>query len=56
MCSAGVGGTFDNNAIDHLAFVRAAQAVGLTLGEIRQVPDFRRNGGMGLDLPAKGRA
>ena len=36
--------TYDQTAIGRLGFVRAAQAVGLTLGEIRQVIAFRDNG------------
>ena len=36
--------TYDQAAIGRLSFVRAAQAVGLTLGEIRQVIAFRDNG------------
>ncbi len=32
---------YDHAALGRLAFVRAAQAVGLTLGEIRQVIAFR---------------
>ena len=36
--------TYDQLAIGRLAFVRAAQAVGLTLGEIRQIIAFRDNG------------
>jgi MerR family transcriptional regulator, copper efflux regulator len=35
---------YDDAAVDHLAFVRAAQAVGLTLGEIRQVVALRERG------------
>ncbi len=35
---------YDESAIDRLAFVRAAQAVGLTLGEIRQVVALRERG------------
>jgi DNA-binding transcriptional MerR regulator len=35
---------FDEAALGRLGFVRAAQAVGLTLGEIRQVIAFRDNG------------
>ena len=35
---------YDEGAIDRLAFVRAAQAVGLTLGEIRQVMALRERG------------
>jgi MerR family transcriptional regulator, copper efflux regulator len=35
---------YDEPAIDRLAFVRAAQAVGLTLGEIRQVVALRERG------------
>jgi MerR family copper efflux transcriptional regulator len=36
--------TYDQAAIGRLSFVRAAQAVGLTLGEIRQIIAFRDNG------------
>ena len=36
--------TYDEAALGRLSFVRAAQAVGLTLGEIRQVIAFRENG------------
>lgn len=36
--------SYDDGAVDHLAFVRAAQAVGLTLGEIRQVVALRERG------------
>ena len=35
---------YDEAALGRLSFVRAAQAVGLTLGEIRQVIAFRENG------------
>jgi MerR family copper efflux transcriptional regulator len=35
---------YDDPAIDRLAFIRAAQAVGLTLGEIRQVVALRERG------------
>jgi DNA-binding transcriptional MerR regulator len=35
---------YDEPAIDRLAFVRAGQAVGLTLGEIRQVVALRERG------------
>jgi DNA-binding transcriptional MerR regulator len=35
---------YDQTALGRLGFVRAAQAVGLTLGEIRQVIAFRDNG------------
>jgi MerR family copper efflux transcriptional regulator len=35
---------YDHAALGRLAFVRAAQAVGLTLGEIRQVIAFRDRG------------
>ena len=35
---------FDEAALGRLGFVRAAQAVGLTLGEIRQIIAFRDNG------------
>jgi MerR family transcriptional regulator, copper efflux regulator len=34
---------YDQTALGRLGFVRAAQAVGLTLGEIRQVIGFRDN-------------
>jgi MerR family transcriptional regulator, copper efflux regulator len=33
--------SYDDTALGRLSFVRAAQAVGLTLGEIRQVIAFR---------------
>lgn len=36
--------SYDDDVVDHLAFVRAAQAVGLTLGEIRQVVALRERG------------
>jgi MerR family copper efflux transcriptional regulator len=36
--------SYDDTAVDHLAFVRAAQAVGLTLGEIRQIVALRERG------------
>jgi DNA-binding transcriptional MerR regulator len=36
--------TYDQAALGRLEFVRAAQAVGLTLGEIRQIIAFRDNG------------
>ena len=36
--------TYDQAAIGRLSFVRAAQAVGLTLGDIRQIIAFRDNG------------
>jgi MerR family transcriptional regulator, copper efflux regulator len=36
--------TYDQTALGRLSFVRAAQAVGLTLGEIRQIIAFRDNG------------
>jgi MerR family copper efflux transcriptional regulator len=35
---------YDDPAIDRLAFIRAGQAVGLTLGEIRQVVGLRERG------------
>jgi DNA-binding transcriptional MerR regulator len=35
---------YDHPAVDRLAFIRAAQAVGLTLGEIRQVVALRERG------------
>ena len=35
---------YDDPVIDRLAFIRAAQAVGLTLGEIRQVVALRERG------------
>jgi MerR family transcriptional regulator, copper efflux regulator len=35
---------YDDPAIDRLAFIRAAQAVGLTLGEIRQIVALRDRG------------
>ena len=36
--------SYDEAALGRLSFVRAAQAVGLTLGEIRQVIAFRDDG------------
>jgi MerR family copper efflux transcriptional regulator len=36
--------TYDQVAVGRLGFVRAAQAVGLTLGEIRQIVAFRDDG------------
>ena len=36
--------SYDPSALGRLGFVRAGQAVGLTLGEIRQVIAFRDNG------------
>jgi MerR family transcriptional regulator, copper efflux regulator len=36
--------SYDEAALGRLGFVRAAQAVGLTLGEIRQVTAFRDQG------------
>jgi MerR family copper efflux transcriptional regulator len=36
--------SYDETAIGRLGFVRAAQAVGLTLGEIRQIIAFRDTG------------
>jgi MerR family transcriptional regulator, copper efflux regulator len=36
--------SYDQTALGRLEFVRAAQAVGLTLGEIRQVIAFRDDG------------
>ena len=36
--------SYDPSALGRLGFVRAAQAVGLTLGEIRQIIAFRDNG------------
>lgn len=35
---------YDAAVVDRLAFVRAAQAVGLTLGEIREIVEFRDAG------------
>ena len=35
---------YEQDAIDRLAFIRAAQAVGFTLGEIRQVVALRERG------------
>jgi MerR family copper efflux transcriptional regulator len=35
---------YNQTAVERLGFVRAAQAVGLTLGEIRQIIAFRDNG------------
>lgn len=36
--------TYDQTALGRLGFVRAAQALGLTLGEIRQIIAFRDDG------------
>jgi MerR family transcriptional regulator, copper efflux regulator len=36
--------SYDETAIGRLGFVRAAQALGLTLGEIRQIVAFRDDG------------
>jgi MerR family copper efflux transcriptional regulator len=36
--------SYDDTALGRLSFVRAAQALGLTLGEIRQVIAFRDDG------------
>jgi MerR family transcriptional regulator, copper efflux regulator len=36
--------SYDQAALGRLGFVRAAQAVGLTLGEIRQIIAFREDG------------
>jgi DNA-binding transcriptional MerR regulator len=36
--------TYDESVLDRLRFIRAAQAVGLTLGEIRGVITFREQG------------
>ena len=45
---------YDNLTVDHLAFIRAAQAVGLSLGEIRSIMALRNGGetpcGYVLDL------
>jgi MerR family transcriptional regulator, copper efflux regulator len=35
---------YDDTALGRLGFVRAAQALGLTLGEIRQIIEFRDRG------------
>jgi len=35
---------YDESSLDRLRFVRAAQAVGLTLGEIREIVAFRDRG------------
>jgi MerR family copper efflux transcriptional regulator len=35
---------YDPSALDRLAFIRAAQAVGLSLGEIREIIGFRDRG------------
>jgi DNA-binding transcriptional MerR regulator len=35
---------YDQSALGRLSFVRAAQALGLTLGEIRQIIAFRNDG------------
>jgi DNA-binding transcriptional MerR regulator len=45
--------SYDESVLDRLRFIRAAQAVGLTLGEIRGVIAFREQGrpcGHGLEL------
>lgn len=39
---------YDEAALDRLGFVRAAQAVGLTLGQIREVTAFRDQGSLPL--------
>jgi DNA-binding transcriptional MerR regulator len=36
--------TYDPTAVGRLGFIRAAQALGLTLGEIRQIIAFRDDG------------
>ena len=36
--------SYDPDVLDRLAFTRAAQAIGLTLGEIREVIEFRERG------------
>lgn len=36
--------TYDQTVLERLRFVRAAQAVGLTLGEIREIVAFRERG------------
>lgn len=43
---------YDEVALDRLSFVRAAQAVGLTLGQIREVVAFRDWGGAPLCVGA----
>lgn len=35
---------YDDDVIDRLAFVRSAQTIGLTLGEIREIVAFRARG------------
>lgn len=35
---------YDRSALERLRFVRAAQAVGLTLGEIREIVELRERG------------
>lgn len=35
---------YDDDVLDRLAFVRSAQTVGLTLGEIREIVAFRARG------------
>jgi len=35
---------YDEAVMDQLRFIRAAQAVGLTLGEVKGVIDFREQG------------
>ena len=37
--------TYEPDVLDRLAFTRAAQAVGLSLGEIREIIEFRERGG-----------
>jgi MerR family copper efflux transcriptional regulator len=41
--------TYDETALGRLGFVRAAQALGLTLGEIRQIIAFRDDGAAPCD-------
>ncbi len=36
--------TYDPDVLDRLTFTRAAQAIGLTLGEIREIIEFRERG------------
>ena len=38
------GHPYDEAVMDQLRFIRAAQAVGLTLGEVKGVIDFREQG------------
>ncbi len=36
--------SYDPDVLDRLTFTRAAQAIGLTLGEIREIIEFRERG------------